>query len=289
MTTSVVIPNWQGEKLLEKNLPQVLKIGADEIIVVDDDSADRSINLIKEKFPKVKLLVNRKNLGFTGTVNRGVSAAEGEIIILLNTDVVPKEDLLKAVLPHFKDPEVFAVSFNEGKWSFARGVFYHGFIEHRPGEKSEVIKESFWASGGSAAFDKKKWIFLKGLDSIYSPFYWEDVDISYRAQMLGWKIIWEPKAQVIHEHEATIGKFFKGRKKFWVAERNQLIFFWKNISSPKFWMQHLIWLPARLLKPGYWVPFLWALSKLPLILRRQIANRSLRKVSDGEILAKFKD
>lgn len=288
MKTSVVIPNWQGEKLLEKNLPQILKIGVDEVIVVDDGSSDGSVNLIKEKFPKVKILINEKNLGFAKTVNKGVEEAKGDIVILLNTDVVPKANLLKATLPLFKDPQVFAVSFNEEKWGFAKGIFYHGFIEHRPGGKSDVAKESFWASGGSAAFDRKKWNLLKGFDTLYSPFYWEDVDISYRAQMHGWKIIWEPRARVLHEHEATIGKLVKKKRKVWVVERNQLIFFWKNVSNPKLWALHLLWLVVRLLRPGYWMPFLWALSKWPIIIKRRVENGGLRRVPDEEILSKFK-
>lgn len=288
MKTSVVIPNYNGEELLRKNLPSVLAIGADEIIVVDDGSTDKSITGITSitGTTRIKIIKHNKNLGFAKTVNDGVAAATGDVLVLLNTDVVPQKDLLSHALPHFKNPEVFAVSFNEGKYGYARGIFYRGLIEFR-GEKADYrVHESFWASGGSAAFDRKKWNELGGLDTIYSPFYWEDTDISYRAQMRGWKILWEPKAKVSHEHQATTKKSWT-KKRVWVVERNQLIFFWKNISSPRLWLFHLLWLPVRLLPLGRIVPFFLATLKLPQILMRRIGQVGKRKVGDEEILAKF--
>lgn len=292
MKTSIVIPNWNGEKLLQKNLPKVFEIGANEMIIVDDGSSDGSRQLLaqfKTKYPELTVIQHEKNQGFARSVNDGFSRAGGDVVILLNTDVTPRQDLLAAVLPRFKNMDVFAVSFNEGKWSFAKGIFHHGFIEHRPGEKLKAAKESFWASGGSAAFDKDKWSKLGGLDTIFSPFYWEDLDISYRAQMRGWKILWEPKAHVRHEHESTIGRFFSQKKKTWVSDRNQLIFFWKNISSVKFWILHILWLPIRLMRPGYWAPFLWAFFKVPVIIKRRIENRGKRRLTDEQILARFQN
>lgn len=283
MTTSVVIPNYNGAKLLRENLPKVLAMGASEVIVVDDASTDESIEVIKD----IKVIRHKKNLGFARSVNDGVEASSADVVVLLNTDVTPRAGLLDATLPHFKNPAVFAVSFNEEKYGYARGVFHRGLIEHR-GEASQKPEISFWASGGSAAFDRKKWQELGGLDIIYAPFYWEDMDISYRAQAKGWKIVWEPRARVEHEHDATIGKLASSKTKTWISERNQFIFFWKNISSPKFWLLHLIWLPYRLFPPGRLIPFFWALLKFPAVIKRRIKNRSWRRVSDEEIINRYR-
>jgi GT2 family glycosyltransferase len=125
------------------------------------------------------------------------------------------------------------------------------------------------------------------MDTMYSPFYWEDIDLAYRAQTAGWKILWEPTAKVIHQHEATIGKFFGNKQKNWVAERNQILFFWKNISSPRFWLLHFLWLPTRLWPPGRWIPLILAVSRMPLVLLRRLKGFGRRKISDEEILAKF--
>lgn len=289
MKTSVVIPNYNGAELLKKNLPKVLEIGADEIIVVDDASTDGSLGVIedikeKKAIKGIKLIKHKKNLGFARSVNEGVVASRGDVVILLNTDVAPQKDLLRYVLPHFKNPEVFAVSFNEGKFGYAKGTFRRGLIEFEGQKPDSSAHKSFWASGGSAAFGKEKWEKLGGLDDMYMPFYWEDVDISYRAQMRGWEIVWEPKARVEHEHEATIGEFL-GKKRDWIIERNQFLFFWKNVSSPKLWLLHLLWLPARLFPPGRLIPFFWAILKVPQVLARRVKSGE-RFVNDEQILSK---
>lgn len=293
MKTSVVIPNWNGRELLEKNLPRVLEIGADEIVIVENGSTDGSLEYLQKQKAqntkhKIEIIINEKNLGFARGVNQGVKAASGDVVILLNTDVVPEKELLKHILPHFEKPDVFAVSFNEGDWSWAKGYFKNGLIEHKPGEKTENTHISFWASGGSAAFDRKKWLDLDGFNLIYEPFYWEDTDIGYRAQKKGWEVLWEPKAKVLHKHEATVKKHSMGNKKDIVSQRNQLLFFWCNVSSIGMWTQHILWLPIKLLRPGYWKPFIWALIKVPqVVLARSKNGRSI--VSDEQILEKFKD
>lgn len=189
-------------------------------------------------------------------------------------------------MPHFKDKEVFAVSFNEGEWGWARGYFKQGLIEHGSGKDTQDTHISFWASGGSAAFDRKKWLELDGFNLIYEPFYWEDTDISYRAQKRGWKVLWEPKAKVEHKHEVTVKKHSLGNKKDLISQRNQLLFFWCNITNLNMWLSHILWLPIKLLRPGYWKPFLWALSKFSYVSSTRIKNRKY-VVSDEEIINKF--
>ena len=102
MDISIVIPNYNGEKLLEKNLPKVLeavssyKKGKVEIIIVDDASTDNSLDLVKDK--NVVILKNEKNLGFSSTVNIGVRESMGDIVVLFNTDVYPHKNFLEPLL-----------------------------------------------------------------------------------------------------------------------------------------------------------------------------------------------
>ena len=113
MKVSVVIPNFNGRELLEKNLPSVLKAKENlenkiiEIIIVDDGSFDESVNFIKNNFSGVKIIKHKINRGFSATVNTGVRTAKGDLIALLNNDVIPSEDFLKAALPHFENDKVF--------------------------------------------------------------------------------------------------------------------------------------------------------------------------------------
>lgn len=287
MKFSIVIPNWNGKDLLEKNLPAVLAAaGAEEVIVADDGSTDGSIEFLKDNFPQIKV-VEHERLGFVGNCNLGVKNVCGDIIILLNTDVMPEKDFLKPLEDDFNDPKVFAVSLNELQWSWAKGAWINGFVEHSPGAKTTTPHISFWASGGSGAFRKTIWDQLGGFDEIYNPFYWEDLDLSYRAWKRGYKIIWDPRSVVHHEHEGTIGNFKKDEVRL-ISERNQLLFIWKNINSPKMIIEHKFNLAKRLIiHPRYLKPFLMALVRLPKILFKKWQEWRSQKISDRKIFAQF--
>lgn len=293
-TVSVIIPNYNGESLIVKNLPKMLEAKGFsenriiEIIVVDDASSDASVKVLKKNFPEVKLIKHSKKRGFSCSVNMGVRMAKGNLVVLLNTDVVPKKDFLVSTFTHFKDKEVFAVSFNEKNYSWAKGSFVNGFIKHEPGKKTKKAHITFWASGGSAVFRRSIWMNLQGMDEkLFSPFYWEDIDLSYRALKRGYKIFWEPKALVDHEHESTISKFSKSYVQR-IRERNELLFIWKNITSKNLTNKHLKGLISRVLKkPGYIRIVFMSLAKIKTVLKRRRFEIKESKVSDEVIFARF--
>lgn len=294
MKFSIIIPNWNGKKLLAKNLPAVLTAAGKkaEVIVVDNGSTDGSVEFLKnlaqeDKNSIMRIIEVSENRGFAYACNLGVEKAKGELVVLLNNDVMPEKNFLEPLEQDFADPEVFAVSLNEPQWSWAKGIWRKGFIEHQPGKKTKSHHISFWANGGSGAFRKKIWGQLGGFDELHHPFYWEDIDLSYRAWKRGYKIIWEPRSIVHHKHEGTISRF---PKKYvgMISQRNQLLFIWKNITDPKMIWQHKFWLGKRLLTtPGYWRPFLTALVRLPKILPRRLKERQEQEVSDEKIFAQF--
>jgi GT2 family glycosyltransferase len=112
---SVVIPNWNGKELLEKNLPPLIEAlqyekGNHEIIIVDDASTDGSVEFIKDFYSQVRLIQVEKNRGFANACNIGVSKSKNDIVLLLNSDVEVKKDFLKPLLTHFDDKKVFATS-----------------------------------------------------------------------------------------------------------------------------------------------------------------------------------
>ncbi len=292
---SIIIPNWNGEDLLEKNLPKVLrayenkKNSIAEIIIVDDGSSDDSVVFLKRNYAgRVKVVVHKINRGFSSAINTGVRTATSGLVCLLNSDVIPEKDFLERVLPHFEDERVFAVSLHEEGYGSAKGKFVDGFIGHEGLPAGEETVESFWANGGSGVFRRSIWMELKGMDEVLlSPFYWEDIDLSYRAHKRGYKVLWEPNAYVSHEHESSIKKLspaFVAR----IRERNQLLFIWKNLTSRRLFRKHINGLFNRIIKhPGYVRILFMALSKFGMVRKLRAKEKREAKISDEAIFAMF--
>jgi O-antigen biosynthesis protein len=293
-TSSIIIPNYNGESLLKKNLPSVIlayknpRNNIKEIIVVDDASTDTSINVIKNYFPEVTIIRHSKNRGFSSAVNTGARTAKGALLVLLNTDVTVSKSFMTTVVGHFSDDTVFGVSLHEKGYGWAEGRFENGYFMHKSGPESILPHISMWVSGGSGVFRRDYWMELGGLDDkLLSPFYWEDVDISYRAWKRGWKCMWEPGAHVSHNHEGTTGKISKGYK-VRIQERNQLLVIWKNITSSSYLRKHIRGLLTRVLKhPGYLRVVIMALYKVPILIPLRKKESKLSKVSDEAIFAQF--
>lgn len=269
MSISVVIPNYNGASLLPKTLPKVISACKGmEIIVVDDASTDNSVAVIREKFPDVKLLCRPKNGGFSCAVNDGVREATGEFVLLLNSDAYPLPGFLDHLLPHFSDASLFAVgllqqSIEDGQTvRRGRGIgdFRRGLLVHANGTDSPLeATTTLWVSGGAGIFRRSVWEKLGGMCELYSPFYWEDIDLSYRAMKSGYRIAFEPGSMVVHEQ--SVGSIRSAYSSSWItatAYRNQLFFVWINISDFSYLGQHLLFLPyhvIRSLVAGDW-PFL---------------------------------
>src|SRR5258706_3277945 len=311
MNISVVIPNFNGKNLLRKNIEKVLHVfdaykkGYVEIIITDDASQDGSVDFIKEYIQKnslnvsIQLLENAsgKNKGFSTNVNKGVARATGDIVILLNTDVVPHADFLDPLIMHFKDDNVFAVgcmdeSIESGKTVLrGRGVgkWRRGFLIHGPGKLDKT--STLWVGGGSGAFKKEIWDKLGGLNELYNPFYWEDIDISYRAQKAGHIVLFEKESVVQHEHETgSIKKNYKPSSIKKIAYRNQFYFTWLNATDRMILLSHIVFLPLFLLKAllkkdiEFISGFFMAVRNIARVMRERKGIQKLVKKSDKEII-----
>lgn len=298
MNVSIVIPNWNGKHLLEKNLPKVIEAAKEaEIIVVDDGSIDDSVGFLRQNFSNTTVVTKERHEGFASCANAGVEAAKGEIVVLLNTDVVPEKNFLLPLLKHFEDPRVFAVGCmdksREGDAVVLRGrgiaTWQRGFFVHERGEVDHP--DTAWVSGGSGAFRKRIWQELGGMDPLFNPFYWEDIDLSYRARKAGYRILFEPKSIVWHFHEE--GKIRQTFSKFRVkaiAYRNQFMFIWKNISDIPLLLSHAFWSPIRLIQSllggDVWmlVGYFAALIHLPEVLVSRMNATVHWKLHDRQLL-----
>lgn len=315
MKISIVIPNYNGQDLLKKNLPKIFdaiflyKDGDVEIIVIDDCSTDNSLRVLENLKPKMnssysnikfKIIKNEKNLGFSSNVNKGVENANGDVLILLNTDVVPEKGFLESLLRHFQDEKIFAVGCMdksiEGGKTILRGrgigTWKRGFLVHSRGEVNRT--NTLWVSGGSGAFRKSVWDYLGGFDELYNPFYWEDIDLSYRALKSGYRILFEPKSVVTHEHEkGAVKNTYPNFKVKTIAYRNQFIFVWKNATDLDLQFSHLLWFPYHFLKAlieidlAFFKGFLMAFFLLPKIIKYSIEDQRFFVKSDKEVVREF--
>lgn len=273
---SAVIPTYNGRRLLQKHLLSVFRSlrAGDELVVVEDTGPDDTVPWMLKRFSMRKettpfsgidlyrgkhtigkkriditLVYNQKNQRFGETCNRGVRVAQHNLIFLLNSDVAPHATCLQRLLPHFEDASVFGVGpleIEHGKKSgrnelwFERGMFIHSRA------KRLTSGPTAWVSGGSGLFDKKKWEMIGGFDRLYYPAYWEDIDLSFQARKRGWKVLFEAKAVVDHNHETTNVTVFGKRKMDQMSWRNANKFVWKNGDV---WQKiaHLLW------KPYWWL------------------------------------
>lgn len=295
MSISIIIPNWNGAKKIKKHLPQVLSAAKHksviEVIIVDDSSSDESVEELK-KFNDIILIEKSTNTGFSSTVNLGVEKSRGDLIFLLNNDADITQQTISELLKNLDSERVFSVGCNAGGfWSigkFENGFFWHG--EAHP-ENNDIKKahQTLWVSGGSGLFRKDIWNELGGMDEIYDPFYEEDVDLGYRATKRGYINLWEPKAKVNHyKEEGVIAQNFPKSSISKIAQRNQLIFIWKNITSKNLFSQHKRALLKVLLQnPKYLRIFISAFSKIGMIKAKRRMEEKEAKLTDEEVLSIF--
>ncbi len=305
MIISIIIPSYNGRELLQSNLASVMDACIHwspqgkqwEIIVVNDGSTDDTIEWLTQNYPNVNIVNNPKNLRFAKAVNRGVSEAKGDVIVLLNNDVRPEKDFLLPLLEHFDDKDLFAVGCLEKNIEAGEtvlggrglGRFERGFLVHKRASDQNQ-HHTLWVTAGSAAFRKIIWDKLRGFDPLFRPAYEEDRDLSYNSMKAGYKISFEPKSKVEHIHETSNIKTFGKNKIIIMSFKNQLLFIWKNISSPRLLLLHIAWLPYHLVITTirsnglFLLGFLQALCQLPEALVSRTRSSKLWKLTDEQIL-----
>jgi GT2 family glycosyltransferase len=305
-SASVVIPNWNGRDLLEKYIPSIVEALAgnpeNEIVVVDNGSSDGSVDFLRANFPQVNVLALPENLGFGGGSNAGFRAAKNDIVVLLNSDMRVATDFLAPLLEGFADPDVFAVScqifFSDPakpreETGLTQGWWQDGSlrVRHRLDAAVTDLFPCFYGGGGSCAFDRAKFLELGGFDRLLEPFYLEDTDLGYMAWKRGWKVLYQPRSIVYHEHRGTIGKKFTYDFIQGVLRKNYLLFCWKNIHEWPRLSGHFFfaWAGAVLavafgdtpLRPN--LAALWrAFRQLPQAVRSRRHARALAAVTDTE-------
>lgn len=289
MKISVIVTNWNGKHLLKKHLENIIQASpeASEIILADDASTDDSLEFAKSlqnKYSQLKIISHLNNQGFTKNSNFAVKKSLGDFVVLLNNDINPHPGYITHSLKHFQDPIVFGVGFAElGHENYGKIFWKNGYIQTEPGYSTKTHITS-WLSGGSSIVRKDLFLKLGGFDNIYEPFYNEDQDLGFRAWRSGYKLLWEPKSVVEHQHESTTSKFSK-LFLIYVKERNILLTTLRNITDQKMLWENKLWQFLRVLSgPNY--------IKIILAANRQLHSHPLpiseNKLTDIQVLEMFK-
>ncbi|HEX3082677.1 MAG TPA: glycosyltransferase family 2 protein [Candidatus Saccharimonadia bacterium] len=232
MKTFVVIPNWNGIDMIEECLRSLEKqTQVHTVIVVDNGSVDGSNVVVRDKFPKVQLLEFPNNAGFAGGVNRGIRPAleqGADYIALFNNDAVADPHWLERLVAALEaDPKAGAVAAKimtqDGKRLDSTGDFYsiwgmpfpRGRGEEDEGQYDGEANHHVFAVSGGASLYRAKMLKQIGLFDEDFFAYFEDLDISFRGQLAGWTMIYEPHAEVLHAIGGTssrIDHYKKGQK-----------------------------------------------------------------------------
>jgi GT2 family glycosyltransferase len=248
---SVIVPNWNGAEHLPACLDSLLaQQSKAHIIVVDNGSADDSRRLLSEKYPAVEVIALSRNRGFAGGVNAGLRRAMElgcKYAALLNNDAVAEPGWLKSLVAALDKNAKTGIAASKmlsinGQYIDSTGENYsiwglpyprgRGQADHGQFDSQRQV---FGASGGASLYRLKMLEQIGLFDEAFFAYY-EDVDLSFRAQLAGWQVIFEPSAIVRHQIGATSSRL-SGFATYHTL-KNLPLLLWKNVPwalMPKIW------------------------------------------------------
>ena len=306
---SIIILNYNAGKLLLDCVESILKSNFKnfEIIVVDNNSKDKSHLLCKEKFEEIKLIENSQNFGFCEGNNMGVKNARGEFIIIINPDTTVTPNWINEFLKAKKEngdgiyqPKI--ISLEDKKTILSTGNMIHlfgfGFARDKGNLKTKNVEniEKITYSSGTCIFTTKKLFEKIGMFDSFLFLYHDDLDLSWRASMQKIDSFYVPTITVFHKESYN---FQWSSKKFYWLERNRKYCILthysketqKKIASELFLSDALVWISY------FFKGFLLVKIKAELEIRKNknkieekyLELEKIKLVSDEEMIKKFSD
>lgn len=245
---SVVILNWNGRRHLERYLPSVVAHteGDAEVVVADNGSTDDSLQWLRLNYPDVRVIRLDRNYGFAGGYNRALREVESEYVLLLNSDVevtagwwqplvevLDTESDVAAVAPKLladMERTKFEYAGAAGGfidylgYPFCRGRILSNVEEDRG--QYDNRRDIFWASGAAMCCRRELFESLGGFDEDFFA-HMEEIDLQWRMQLAGWRIVVEPKSVVYHLGGGTLPA---SSRKIFLNHRNNLAMLFKCAS-----------------------------------------------------------
>ncbi len=253
MRIAVVILNWNGKHFLEKFIPPLLEsvsgIAGAEVVVADNNSNDKSVEFLEERFGSdVKTIRLGRNWGFAEGYNKALEQIESEYYVLLNSDVEVTKEWLKVLVDYMdQNPDVAAcqpkiLSYDRRNYfdyagaaggfidkmgyPFCRGRIF-GVIEEDKGQYDDV-RDVFWASGACMMIRSKEYWEAGGFDGSFFA-HMEEIDLCWRLNSRGKRVVCNPKSVVYHIGGGTLDS--TSPKKTFLNFRNNLLMLYKNLPQ----------------------------------------------------------
>jgi len=250
---AIVILNWNGQKLLEKFLPSIIKystLNNVEIYVADNASTDNSVSFTKEHFPLIKVIQNKKNGGYAKGYNDALQHIKADIYALVNSDIEVAENWLNPIISTFEnEPETAIIqpkildykNKNKFEYAGAAGGFIDKFgypycrgrifsnLETDNQQYNDTI-EIFWATGACLFIRSEVYHKLNGFDEDYFA-HQEEIDLCWRAKNLDYSIKYVGTSTVFHIGGATLKE--ESPRKSFLNFRNSLFTLVKNLPVSK--------------------------------------------------------
>ena len=255
---TVIIPNYNGDKYIADCLQSLDRQTFRDfsVLIVDNASEDNSADYVAKNHPEIELVRLKQNFGFSRAVNEGIKRTKSKYLILLNNDTVCDLSFIEALVEEIeKDPKVFSVAskmlqmYRPDKidgagdlycalgWAFARG-------KDRSKKRYEKSSKVFSACGGAAIYRRDLFEQIGYFDEFHFT-YLEDVDVGYRARIMGYENRYTPRAIVYHAGSGATGSRYNSFK-VRIAARNSWYVIYKNMPT----LQILVNLPFLLIGFG---------------------------------------
>ncbi|HVC36214.1 MAG TPA: glycosyltransferase family 2 protein [Candidatus Dormibacteraeota bacterium] len=294
---AVVVLNWNGKESLAACLESLLVQSMPAtVIVVDNGSTDGSLEFLNSNYPQVDVVVNKKNLGFAGGVNSGIARAQElavDYLALLNNDATAEQDWLAGLVDCLNSNSRVGIATcklldAKGEHIDSTGDYYTNWGLPYPrgrGEddltKYDHLTSVFAASGGASLFRMSMLQQIGLFDQDFFAYY-EDVDISFRAQLAGWKIAYVPSAVVYHQIGATSSKI-KGFTTYQTIKNLPWLLI-KNVPRKYLWrvlwrfkLAYLLFLVSAVVRGQGWVAIKGLVVSLALTPKKLVERRRLQK------------
>lgn len=311
---TILIPNYNGKKWLERLLPTIKKVTYlnIEILVVNNGSIDDSARFLKKYYPNIRVIEVKRNRGYAGANNLGVKQAKGKYVLFLNNDTQVTPNFLELLVAKMENDKMIGAvqpqirnMINKNKidsvgsfFTFTGFLYHYGYFQNANEKKYNKELSIYSVKGACFLMRKKDYLDLGGIDESFVT-YVEESDLCHRILLSGRKIVYNPQSVVYHYGGGDMNIMTKKEIVIFRSFRNRIVSYIKNLNIKKlllilsvhFLLCELLVIisifrgkfgQALASQAGVlgWIPYLPSILK-----KREYIKSRIRKISDNELFS----